>query len=69
MLPGPLPGEAVGMYVDGLVSAFPDLGFHIEDTWAAGDRVTVQWRMRGTNTGLLPGAPQPTNGTVDTAST
>lgn len=64
-LQGPLPGEAVGMYVDGLVSAFPDLAFHIEGTWVAGDRVTVQWRMCGTNTGLLPGAPQPTGGTVD----
>lgn len=64
-LPGRLPGEAVGMYVDGLVSAFPDLAFHVEGMWASGERVTVQWRMRGTNTGLLPGAPQPTGGTVD----
>lgn len=65
VLPGPIPGEAVGGYVDGLVGAFPDLSFADDGLSVDGPRVTAQWRMRGTNTGLLPGAAQPTNGTVD----
>lgn len=65
VLPGPIPGEAVGGYVDGLVAAFPDLAFVDDGTSVDGSRVTAQWRMRGTNTGLLAGAPRPTNGTVD----
>ncbi|GAA2551875.1 ester cyclase [Pseudonocardia hydrocarbonoxydans] len=64
-LPGPIPGEAVGGYVDMLVAAFPDLSFADDGTSVDGARVTAQWRMRGTNTGPLPGEPGPTNGTVD----
>jgi steroid delta-isomerase-like uncharacterized protein len=61
-LPGPLSGEAIEMMVAGLVAAFPDLRFSVEGISVDGDRVTLQWRMHGTNTGPLPGAPQPTGG-------
>lgn len=64
-LPGPLSGEAIGTYVAGLVAAFPDLAFAIEGISVDGDRVTVQWRMQGTNTGPFRGAPEPTGGTCD----
>ena len=64
-LPGPLSGEAIAEYVADLVAAFPDLAFAVEKISVDGDRVTVQWRMRGTNTGPFPGAPQPTGGTCD----
>lgn len=64
-LPGPIGGEHLAAYVTGLVAAFPDLHFAVQSAWADGDRVTLQWRMRGTNSGPLPGAPQPTGGTCD----
>jgi heme-degrading monooxygenase HmoA/predicted ester cyclase len=66
-LPAPLRGDALAAMVDGLCAAFPDLRF--EETappLVAGDRMVLQWRMRGTNSGAaLPGAPAPTGGTVD----
>lgn len=64
-LPGPLFGEAIAVYVAGLVAAFPDLAFVVEGISVDGDRVTAQWRMQGTNTGPFPGAPKPTGGTCD----
>lgn len=66
-LPGPLRGDDIATMVDGLCAAFPDLRF--EETGpplVAGDRMVLQWRMRGTNSGApLPGAPAATGGTVD----
>lgn len=64
-LPGPLSGDAITMYVAGLVAAFPDLVFVVEGISVDGDRVTAQVRMQGTNTGPLPGAPKPTGGRCD----
>lgn len=64
-LPGPIGGEALAGYVAGLCAAFPDLHFDIENVSVDGNRIVVQWRMHGTNTGPLPGAPEPTNGTCD----
>lgn len=64
-LPGPIGGQALAGYVTGLCAAFPDLHFEIENVSVDGDRIVAQWRMRGTNTGPLPGAPEPTNGTCD----
>lgn len=66
-LRGPLRGDAVAALVDALCAAFPDLRF--EETappLVAGDRMVLEWRMRGTNTGApLPGAPAPTGAAVD----
>lgn len=64
-LPGPLPDAAIAGYVAGLVAAFPDLHFAVDRVTTDGDQVVVQWRMQGTNSGPLPGAPEPTGGTCD----
>jgi steroid delta-isomerase-like uncharacterized protein len=68
-LPGPIGGDDLAAYVDGLCDAFPDLRFeHDGEPVVSGTRVVTQWRMRGTNNGTpLPGAPAPTNGTIDLA--
>jgi steroid delta-isomerase-like uncharacterized protein len=55
---GPISGEALRAYVEGLWSAFPDLTFAEESIGEIGpDRVASQWVMRGTNTGSLMGLP------------
>jgi steroid delta-isomerase-like uncharacterized protein len=64
-LAAPIGGEALVGYVTALAAAFPDLRFDVERISADGDRVTMPWRMRGTNTGLLPGIPEPTGATCD----
>lgn len=64
-LPAPIGGEGVGMYVQGLAASFPDLAFVVEDITADGGTVYARWRMQGTNTGPLPGSPEPTGGRCD----
>jgi steroid delta-isomerase-like uncharacterized protein len=59
-LPAPIGGQALIGYVAALTSAFPDLRFEVEQVSADGHRVIVAWRMRGTNTGVLLGMPEPT---------
>jgi predicted ester cyclase len=56
----PLPGQPAG--ADGaeyavatMHGAHPDLRFTIDDLVAEGDRVTIRWTLRGTNTGPLFG--------------
>ena len=67
-LPTPINGDDLAATVDGLCAAFPDLRFMLEGTNVDGDTVIARWRMRGTNDGApLPGAPAPTNGTIDLA--
>lgn len=65
ILPEPLSGEGIAMYLAALVAAFPDLHFAIEAIHVDADRVILQWRMHGTNTGPLPGMPDPTGGRCD----
>ena len=43
--------------VAGLLCAFPDLHFTIEDQLVQGDRVAFRWRATGTHTGPLGAAP------------
>src|SRR5262249_55898536 len=43
--------------VAGLLRAFPDLHFTMEDQLVQGDRVAFRWSARGTNTGPLGAAP------------
>jgi steroid delta-isomerase-like uncharacterized protein len=64
-LPAPIGGEALIGYVAALTGAFPDLRFEVEQVSADNDRVIVAWRMRGTNTGLLPAMPEPTGSACD----
>lgn len=65
-LSAPLRGADIAVMVDGLCAAFPDLRFEHVAALAEGDRLVLQWRMKGTNNGTaLPGAPAPTGGTID----
>src|SRR5215210_6013658 len=43
--------------VAGLLRAFPDLRFTVEDQLVQGDRVAIRWRATGTHTGPLGAAP------------
>lgn len=55
---GPISGEAIRAYVSGLWSAFPDLSFEdVGLAQTAPDSASVQWIMRGTNTGSMMGLP------------
>lgn len=57
-LPGQPAGAEAGAYVvDTMHGAHPDLRFAIDDLVAEGDRVTIRWTLRGTNTGPLLGRP------------
>ncbi len=58
----PLPGQPAGVdagayVVDTMHGAHPDLRFAIDDLVADGDRVTIRWTLRGTQTGPLLGRP------------
>ncbi len=58
----PLPGQPAGVegaeyVVATMQGAHPDLRFTIEDLIAEGDRVTIRWTLRGTNTGPMLGRP------------
>lgn len=62
----PVRGAGIAAMVDRLCAAFPDLRFEHVSATTQGERVVVEWRMRGTNDGApLPGAPAPTGGTLD----
>lgn len=55
---GPLRGDALRRYLDGLFAAFPDLSFEAREAHGNGRRWTVEWLMRGTNAApLQPGLP------------
>jgi predicted ester cyclase len=55
-VPGPLRGiDAWTQVVAGLLAAFPDLRFTIEDQVGAGDRMAFRWHATGTHTGPLGG--------------
>jgi ketosteroid isomerase-like protein len=57
-LPGQPSGAEAGPYVvDTMHGAHPDLRFAIDDLVAEGDRVTIRWTLRGTQTGPLLGRP------------
>jgi steroid delta-isomerase-like uncharacterized protein len=56
----PLPvtnSEALKMYVSGLLTAFPDLHFTIDDLLAEGDKVLWRFTSQGTHTGPLMNIP------------
>lgn len=44
-------------FVTGMLQAFPDLHFTIEDQLVQGDRAAFRWRATGTHTGPLGAAP------------
>jgi steroid delta-isomerase-like uncharacterized protein len=54
------PIRGIGPFKDliaGLLRAFPDLHFTIEDQLVQGDRVAFRWHATGTHTGPLGAAP------------
>jgi predicted ester cyclase len=58
----PLPGQPAGVeggeyVVSTMHGAHPDVRFSIDDLVAEGDRVTIRWTLRGTNTGPMLGRP------------
>jgi predicted ester cyclase len=46
--------------LSGLLGAFPDLRFTIEDQIVAGEKVATRWTAKGTNTGAF--GPMPVTG-------
>jgi steroid delta-isomerase-like uncharacterized protein len=55
---GPAQGLGVPEFkqmVGGLLAAFPDLRFTVEDQVVSGDRVTTRWTAEGTHTAPLGG--------------
>jgi predicted ester cyclase len=67
-LPGQPPGvEGAEYVVSTMHGAHPDLRFSVDDLVAEGDRVTIRWTLRGTNTGPLLGRP-PTGRPVELAA-
>jgi steroid delta-isomerase-like uncharacterized protein len=63
--PGPLTGAAIGEYARGLWSAFPDLSFELaRATEGEGGAISVEWVMRGVNSGSMMGMP-PTGRAVE----
>ena len=41
--------------VEGLIEAFPDIQWHIEDLFGKDDKVAVRWKWVGTHTGVFNG--------------
>lgn len=67
-LPGQPPGGAGGEHVVRTMhTAQPDLRFSIDDLLGEGDRVSIRWTLRGTNTGPMLGRP-PSGQPVDYAA-
>jgi hypothetical protein len=64
-LPQPLPREEIAGYVATFLTTFPDLTFEYESISTCENRVIAPWRMKGTNTGDMPGLPGPTGRTID----
>ena len=57
-IPHPLRGrEALLEFARTYLSAFPDLAFTLDDTFATADRVVVSWEATGTHEGTLNGVP------------
>jgi steroid delta-isomerase-like uncharacterized protein len=51
--PGPLNSAGNKAYIQGFITAFPDLHFNIVRTVAEGDYVVTEWVATGTHTGPL----------------
>ena len=59
-----IPNRDVGKgFIAGLMYAFPDLHYTVEDRITEGNRVVARWKAVGTHKGELQGMP-PTNKTV-----
>jgi len=56
--------ENVKAYLQGFMTALPDIKLTVEDIFGEGDRVFSRTRLQGTNTGELNGMP-PTGKRID----
>ena len=57
---GAAPGggrEAEKQLIEGMLTAFPDMRFTIEDMVAEGDKVAVRYTIQGTHQGVFMGIP------------
>ena len=53
-----IPSREVGKgFVSGLLSAFPDIHYSVDDSLQAGNRAAVRWSATATHTGNLFGLP------------
>jgi len=51
--PAPMTTEQNVMFIQGFITAFPDLHFHVTRTIAQGDSVVAHWTGTGTHNGTL----------------
>jgi steroid delta-isomerase-like uncharacterized protein len=65
---GELKGEAHRQFIVGLLTAFPDSRYSVEDMIVAGDKVVTRWSFIGTHKGTFMSAA-PTGKTVTSAGT
>jgi steroid delta-isomerase-like uncharacterized protein len=65
---GDLKGEAHRQFMVGLLTAFPDSRYNVEDMIVAGDKVVTRWSLTGTHKGTFMGVP-PTGKTMTSAGT
>lgn len=64
---GPIGGQALKGYVEGLFAVFPDLSFELVSMADTGpDTMAFEWIMRGTNHGSMNGLP-PTGKSIELA--
>ena len=49
--------ESAKAAVEGLLTAFPDVHFHVEDIFAESQKSVVRWRAQGTHLGSFAGLP------------
>ena len=56
-VPAPMRGSDWTSFVAGMLSAFPDLHFTMEDQLSQGDLVAFRWHATGTHKGPLGAAP------------
>ena len=54
---GDMPLEAYLQYTLGMMAAFPDVSFSVDDTVAEGDKVASRFTIRGTHQGPYRGTP------------
>lgn len=57
---GPVPGADIARVVDPLCAAFPDLAFDRSEATGDGERLVVEWTLRGHNRGALQAGVNPT---------
>lgn len=63
-LPGPVSGDELAGYVNGLATAFPDFEF-TSKSYGCNGEAFLRWTLRGTYTGTFSGVPGPTGASFE----